>query len=146
MIEKNIIQMMKSQHRGIERFLENIDSDLKAHEYLSEEFLVDEIKKLRAILDQHIELEDNNFYPSLLNKMNEVGEDQTEVLNFIEKIDAILENTYDFLDNYNTAEKIHEAGKDKFRSDFIEVSTKLEIRINVEELSIYQKWADINKK
>ncbi len=143
MIKKNIIEVLKKQHIEIEKILQDIERELETSEKINADLIHQELEKFKKIVQEHISIEDNEFYPSLLQKMEELKEDTTEIKNFIERINIILENVYNFLNNYGTVEKIKESEINIFKASFIRMMSRIEIRINAEELFVYNKWTKI---
>jgi len=142
MIE-NIVVKLKSQHRELENILKKVEDNLKEKEDLDASFLhkigEEFVEKLKA----HFELEEKEFFPKLLNALDKIKKDKKDIEVFIKNTKTLFKNVNSFIEFYMTPGNISSVGKSKFQGDFIRMSTELEIRINVEELFIYQEWLDI---
>jgi hypothetical protein len=139
MTEENIVKTLKKQHVEIEKILHEVDNYLESNKEIDPVYIHEHLLNFGKILMEHITLEDNEFYPDLLEKMKKAHENTEDIYDFIARMNVILDYVYGFLENYDSPEKIKAEHRDSFRALFIRMMSRLEIRINVEELFVYNK-------
>ncbi len=143
MTRENIVKILKAQHVEIEKILHLIDNYLEENKDIDSVFVHEHLLKFGEILMEHVTIEDNEFYPDLIEKMKKAHEETGDIYNFIARMNAILDYVYGFLEKYNSPEKIMTEHRDSFRALYIRMMSRLEIRINVEELFVYNKWTKL---
>ena len=135
----NIVDMLKRQHKELMRI-----SDLILQ---SENPEVTDTRKVYAhlldfkyLLKEHLELENNIFYPQLLEKIKDknIGR-YHETKDFVVQMKEIEELVNLFLEKYDNCEKIEHLEADFYRG-FEEITGVLALRISSEENGVYLLW------
>ena len=139
MTKENIVKTLKAQHIKIEDILHEVDNYLENNKELDPVYIHEHLLNFREILMEHIALEDNEFYPDLIKRMKKIHENTEDICDFTARMNVILEYVYGFLEKYDSPEKIKAEHRDSFRALYIRMMSRLEIRINVEELFVYNK-------
>ena len=98
--------------------------------------IFDSISKFKIDLKTHLDLEDNIFYPEILEFFAEKGLNSSNVQEFINSMKAIAVIVLGFFEKYSDKDKI-EVSAEKFGSDFQLIKEKIEMRMSAEEDGVY---------
>ena len=121
-----LVSILKSQHRLLQ-------SDLAfALENPSLSILV----KFKSDLDIHLNLENGTFYPAYLEKKRQLNENIQPTLDFIKKMDEIIQVVLKFLEKYSTADSIT-LNPQNFKVELQAIVNTLNLRIETEEEAVY---------
>lgn len=134
----DILVTLRQQHKNLESYLTVIKNQATQDPPNSNE-IVKNLGEFKKILLEHLDLEDNTFYPQLLIKMSAIGKDVAGIKEFIAKMFDIAEKVTIFLDTYDNGEKINDK-LNNFRVDFDNVISILSTRIKAEEVFIFTDW------
>ena len=132
---RELIDTLEKQHRGLRSDLKQAMQNAKKT-LLSE--TVETLGKFKKDLAEHLDLENNTFYPDYLalTKANE------KVKKFIDEMIVIGEEITAFLNQYDQAEKISASG-DKFIPELERITETLNLRIEMEEEGLYDIYIAI---
>jgi hemerythrin-like domain-containing protein len=138
MSEKNIITTLIEQHHGLKKDLELVAKVIGEDTGASDK-VVTLLGQFEKDLVDHLELENNQFYPELLSAMKTKGQDPSKTEQFIDEMKNIEKTVVSFLNKYRDA-----AGLDKnindFKKEFPDITTTLSLRIESEEAGVYAYW------
>jgi len=138
----NILETLIAQHRVLQKDL--IDSlalsilenpDIPQIDAGMKKFLVD--------LPEHLNLENNIFYPNLLEKMKKKNIDTIKTEAFIAEMIIIGNAVMAFSDKYKTMPLI-ESQFDNFKKELSNIISVLNTRIESEESGVYLYWGMYN--
>jgi hypothetical protein len=87
----------------------------------------------------HLELENNKFYPELLDQMKKKGQDISKTELFIAEMKGIEAVVLAFLKKYSNAEGI-EKNKEELKTELLDVIDALTLRVEAEEVGVYSYW------
>lgn len=137
-MSEDILSTLIQQHQQLIGILTGVKSKIHNGKADSLDISV-RLETFKKVLAKHLALENNNFYPELINKMKmrnmEVGD--TEL--FIGQMKVLEREVLDFLSKYNEPKKI-DAQLDKFSPEFDFIVSSLMMRITSEEDGIYLYW------
>ena len=87
----------------------------------------------------HLELENNKFYPELLDQMKKKGQDISKTELFIAEMKGIEAVVLAFLKKYSNAEGI-EKNKEELKTELLDFIDALTLRVEAEEVGVYSYW------
>lgn len=136
--EQNIISTLINQHRTLQKELEAVSNDLK--ETKPDPVEIDKLlKQFTVDLTEHLKLENEVFYPELLKEMKTKGQDISKTEQFIAEMKEIEKAVLAFLGKYKDADSIAQQ-LDQFRSELINITETLNLRVESEESGVYSYW------
>lgn len=138
----NIVERMTSQHRLLQQDLIGALELSKQGVAMSEE-IENGLKRFVIDLQEHLHLENEVFYPTLLGNMKRNGADTTSTQSFIDEMKAIGVVVGAFLEKYADSGVI-ESQFESFKTELESIANALTLRIEAEELGVYCYW-DIYK-
>ena len=118
MTPQELIDTLISQHRLLQKYL---TSELN-------------LELFKITLDEHLKLEDEQFYPRYMELKKKRGEDLTPTLEFINQMKEIGEKVRYFLENYS----------EKDTEELSKVVDTLNLRIETEEEGVYGVFLAMN--
>ncbi len=136
-MEEGLIKTLKQQHRDIGGVLEKMEIEINSS-YFDFESFRKRCEKFSEMFFIHLKLEDDVFYPKLLKLFEDTNE-YSEIEVFIGQMHKIVQKVHSFLDHYLMINKKQNQDVQLLKNEFETVKTNLEIRINVEELFVYEK-------
>jgi len=138
-IEKNkIVETLISQHKMLRESLHELEKQVGAVNPDSS-FLVDQIDKFKHLLVEHLRLENNVFYPALLEDMKDREMKTSDTEKFIEKMKDIEKKIEPFFEKYKAEQDIAKDFK-LFTYELNEMAVILLLRISAEEDGVYLYW------
>ncbi len=134
----NIVDILIAQHNQLRKDMSSLkkESESKSPDIDS---IIRVIEEFQSHLREHINLENNIFYPQLLEKMRKNNMDLTSIQVFIDEMKAIGGKVGVFIAKYAQAEAIQ---KDfpGFRMELNDMISNLILRIDAEEEGVYLYW------
>jgi len=124
---QELVSTLKAQHRSLQ-------ADLSAALDGTNSALA--LTKFRNDLLEHLQLENEVFYPDYLEKQGKKGEDVTKTKEFIKQMDDIGNVVMAFLNKYNAAEAITATTED-FKKELETIIRTLNLRIETEEEGVF---------
>ena len=141
-MEETLVQKLQEQHKQIDLILNSLSKEINS-ENVDAVYVFDNLQKFNNILTEHLKLEDENFYPKLLETLEEKKENTDEIKEFIEQMDRIVKQVKSFLNFYDSVDMIKQADNTIMQFEFEEMMNDLETRINVENLFVYKKMLEL---
>jgi regulator of sigma D len=143
---EKIVETLVSQHTELQVLLGEIEQKATCASDCAEIVTLHELflKKLEG----HLSLEDEFFYPKILEGMrrkNIASEQVDKTKLFINKMKDIEMQVVQFFDTYKTEESIQEK-KEAYLRELKDIMTILIMRIETEEDSIYIMWDFFGEK
>ncbi len=132
--EKLLAELL-AQHNGLRKDLADI-AFLAANAKNNSSAIFDSLSKFQGDIKNHLNLEDNTFYPAVLEFFAEKGLSPKNIQEFIDSMKAIAVIVIGFFEKYSGKEKI-EASAEKFAGDFEIVKGKINLRMSSEEDGVY---------
>lgn len=137
-----IVETMTNQHRLLQKDLRGALELSKQGRKVSSE-IEKGLKQFVIDLQEHLHLENEVFYPTLLENMKKNGADTTSTQEFINEMKAIGVVVGAFLEKYAESGAI-ESQFENFKTELGNIANALTLRIEAEELGVYCYW-DIYK-
>lgn len=135
---EHIIEKLTAQHRTLEQDLVGL-SRLSEDAVGNRAALREQLTKFTSDLSEHVELENNIFYPALVQKMKQRGFDVCKTEEFIFKMDEIVVAASAFCAGYGS-EYFSDEVIDSFRQDLSRIEGMLNLQIETEESGVYGYW------
>lgn len=135
---EDIIQKMIDQHRALQQNLGSA-SDLAKQDKPDKNGIVAALEEFKKNLLEHLKLENGEFYPDLLKKMEARNMDTLKTKAFIAEMDEIGKVVIAFLGKYSKPEAIDE----KFKEDLKGIINALNLRIESEESGVFTYFSTI---
>ncbi len=135
---ENILEVLLSQHSILKKEVANMKEEAEKSSPVLELILNYE-NKFKNELINHLNLENNVFYPQLLEKMKRQGTDVTDTTKFIEKMKEIEKKVTEFFEKYADIQNIKN-NFENFKNDLNNMISTLLIRIESEEQGVYLYW------
>lgn len=129
----DLIEVLKKQHDKLAEYLNQISTGIEQSDY---SHIFENTTSLGKDLMEHLELENNTFYPILLENMRKNGQDTTKTELFIAEMKDIEKEVLPFLDKYNSTQKIEE-NFENFKEEFRNISEALMLRVESENTGVY---------
>jgi len=107
-MEETLVQKLQEQHKQIDLILNSLSKEINS-ENVDAVYVFDNLQKFNNILTEHLKLEDENFYPKLLETLEEKKENTDEIKEFIEQMDRIVKQVKSFLNFYDSVDMIKQA-------------------------------------
>lgn len=142
-MEENIINILLSQHIGIKNHLSEIKEETEKNQPLAET-VFNGLTEFKNLLAQHLDLENNVFYPQLLEKMEKRGIDIKETVKFIEAMKSIEKKIENFMKKYASVENIRNNIRN-FKIDLSNISSILILRMTNEETEVFHSFPLFNE-
>lgn len=135
---ENLITILKGQHNILRKEMKEIK--VKTESETPDSILIagDLVNFKKSLLD-HLALEDNIFYPQLIDKFKKQNLNIDNIIRFIDEMKIIGKKTMFFLAKYEKAENI-QSDFPNFKSSLYEIISTLLIRIESEEDGVYLYW------
>lgn len=129
------IEIMVNQHRKLKNDLDNV---LALSEKVDVDFneIENILNKFSFDLQEHLHLENDIFYPALLENMREQGADTLKTENFINQMKEIGTILFVFLEKYKDSINIKNHLID-FKRESVDIISELNLRIESEESGVY---------
>ncbi len=137
---EKIVKTLVSQHNELRVLLRQIEED--ALRSKDGDSLVEAHGTFLKKLEEHLLLEDECFYPKILEGMKQknVSSEQIDKTKmFIKKMKDIEVEVIRFFDAYKTSEAIRES-KDSYLRELKDIMATLIMRIEAEEDGVYIMW------
>jgi hemerythrin-like domain-containing protein len=138
---ENIVETLISQHRALQQNLGAVSS-LANVGTPDANSIVLELGEFTKNLLEHLKLENEEFYPGLLKKMEDKSMDVSKTKEFIAEMDGIGKVVKAFLGKYSVVETI-EKEINQFKDDLRGIISALNLRIESEESGVFTYWAVI---
>lgn len=131
---KNVLDNILEQHKSLKAVLVSIEKLLDTNKNSS--VILGLLEKFFSELKAHLKLENDVFYPELLEKMAKKGLDTMETKKFIAEMREIEGELSVFWSKNNQAEDIENDFED-FKKDFLSVKEAVFLRIDSEEDGVF---------
>jgi hemerythrin-like domain-containing protein len=136
MNQEELIAKLKEQHKTLKQYLSLALVYVENEAEKGAKKILSELVQFKKDLEEHLTLENGTFYPSYLDKKKARGEDTVSTEKFIKEMTDIGLKVMQFLENYNSVEKIT-ASTDEFKAKLSDVTQTLKVRIESEEEGVY---------
>lgn len=137
-MKDKMIQTLIEQHNSLKKELD------KTRNFAFEttpdgKKIIESLARFKDALDDHLVLENDEFYPAVIKKIEEKGLPVENTRQFIDEMNILEKEIVDFMKKYADAESI---GKNilAFRSELEFVISSLAIRITSEEQGVFLYW------
>ena len=134
----NIIEVMVAQHRVLQKDL-GTALELSKEQITNFSVINDGLLKFSIDLPEHLQLENDIFYPELLNRMKNKGVDTSKTQEFINQMIEIGVAVSAFLVKYKDAQSIN-GQFESFKKEIPSMVSALNLRIESEESGVYDYW------
>lgn len=131
-----LVEELIGQHRKLQKDLQAALGLCDQAQEKNAQLIFTQLLKFKIDLNQHLDLENNFFYPDFINKKKERGEEVSSTQAFIGMMDEIGEAVLKFLEEYNKEDKIL-VNKLMFKNELQSIISALNTRIETEEEGIY---------
>lgn len=134
----NIVKIMTAQHALLKDSLATIKANISSGTLNFSEMFEGQ-ENFKKELFQHLELENETFYPCFLSGLKKMELPETKIDSiklFINEMDNIAVKVMSFLTKYSTLESI-ETGVKEYSRDLDSLISILLMRIESEEESVY---------
>lgn len=136
---ENIVIKLIEQHRILQKDLGGVMNLSNNGESVVPE-IISSLGVFTETLLDHLNIENTEFYPSLLKKMEEKGMDTNDTKKFINEMKGIEITVKTFLGKY--ADKNSYVGlMDVFKKDLTDIIVALNLRIESEEAGVFTVWS-----
>ena len=132
MSPKNIIETLIQQHRELKSSLEQAQ---KTNHKEDAEQIISNLNDFKNLLIKHLDIEDNTFYPEIIQKMEEKKMDIEQTKTFIAEMKDIAKTVMEFLEKYSETSKIQE--DENFPEELETIYRTYLIRMTSEEDGVY---------
>ncbi len=129
---------MKDQHKLLQVDLVGALNVAKS-ENTNTSAISQDLNKFNSDLSDHLSLENDMFYPELLNRMKDKGLDVSKTEIFINQMKDIGVEVVAFLEKYNNVPSIDGQLED-FKKELTNIISILNLRIESEESGVYLYW------
>ena len=138
MDKKNIISTMIEQHRTLQKEVGAV-IELLQGEKIEAEKIAQGLEQFKKDLVEHLELENETFYPELLKEMKVKGQDTTKTEQFVAEMKDIEKVVVAFLEKYKNSMSVEEK-INEFKEELPKIGDTLVLRIESEEAGVYSYW------
>jgi regulator of sigma D len=139
MDQQNLVSTLKAQHRALQVDLGLALDSTQKETTDSGENILSSLEKFKQDLLGHVSLENNKFYPMLLEKMKEHGDATDNTKKFISAMDNIATAVIGFLTKYNEVKTIM-ADRQVFVQNLENIIKTLNVRIESEEEGVFETF------
>lgn len=137
-MDNNLVDILIKQHNELRREIAVIKEESQKDAPVFSALSVG-LEQFGKLLAGHLNLENNVFYPKLLEKLESKGLNTADTRKFIDEMKEIGKQINGFLGKYGSAEQI-EKNFNSFKPDLNEMIAVLLIRIYSEENGVYLYW------
>lgn len=134
----DIKEILLGQHKILKKEMAMLKEEAEK-EFLSFEIIFNYLQNFKYELTNHLHLENDVFYPQLLEKLKNQGMDIVDTIKFIDKMKEIEKNVLNFTAKYAVVEDIKNKTND-FKPDLNGIISTLLIRLESEEDGVYMYW------
>lgn len=134
--KKELINTLTLQHRGLQNHLNSALNFCKSNDIPN---IQDSLHKFELLLNDHLDLENNSFYPDYKRIKLVLHEDTSTIDKFIDEMIKIGEKIKTFFMKYPSATKIEEH-LNEFEVDMRNTVEILNVRIETEEDDLYKLY------
>lgn len=136
--QKTLITRMIQQHRNLQKEIELV-VELVAKETVDTVKVVETLTQFGIDLAEHLTLENEKFYPELLEGMKAKGQNTTKTKMFIAEMTNIEKVVTEFLTGYRDEKSVSEK-LENLKTELSEIVEALVLRIESEEAGVYSYW------
>lgn len=133
---KELVGKLIAQHRKLQGDLKVVLDMLKDDKTFDSDSTLEYLINFKRDLLEHLELENEVFYPDYLKKKSLKGEDILSTKEFIGLMDGIGKEVMNFLERYNNPESIG-MNRQVFSDELQKMQDTLNNRIETEEDGVY---------
>lgn len=137
-MDTNLVDILIKQHNELRREIAVIKEESQKDAPVFSALFAG-LEQFNKSLLGHLSLEDNVFYPKLLEKLESQGLNTGDTRKFIEEMKEIEKQIRGFLGKYGSSGQI-EKNLSSFKPDLNEMAVVLLIRIYSEENGVYLYW------
>ncbi len=134
----DLIFKLKRQHIELKGILSGIKTKIHSPQADGREIIA-RLSKFKSALARHLKLENETFYPAVLEKIKNRGLDTAETEKFIGEMKKLEKEVLDFIGTYKNPERIEKDGG-VFVGEFDFIVSSLAIRISAEEDGVFLYW------
>ena len=142
-IMEKIVETLVAQHKVLQQNLGAVSKLADLGESFSPE-IVAGLAEFTNNLMAHLKLEDEEFYPELLKKMEEKDMDVLNTKKFIDQMKTIAVVVTSFLGKYGNV-KAYKGTVDEFKKDLAGIIQALSLRVESEEMGVFTYWTIFEK-
>ena len=137
-MEKTVmIEMMKKQHDNLQEDLLVVQKEINLTDFNIK--IAESLAKFKSDLLGHLAIEDNQFYPSYLERLKKQGEDTSKTELFISEMNHIKDAVTAFLAKYETSDNVR-TNISQFPLELEQIIRTLNLRIESEEEGVYEMF------
>lgn len=134
----NLVTTLKKQHQELQGILAGVKKKFNGSAPDGPEIL-SRLANFKQALGKHLKLENDTFYPELLEKIKARGLDVASIEIFIAEMKKLEKEISDFLKKYNSPKAIRN-DPGRFRSEFDFITSSMIMRITSEEDGVFLYW------
>jgi len=135
----NLLKTMIGQHVVLKNDLGVILDMFEKKGKYDAKIILSQLKIFKRDLKTHLQLENKVFYVQLIEKMEKKKMNTERTKNFIGQMDEIENEIKSFIKQYSDIAKIENA-KAQFKKDINNMVSRLLLRVELEEDSVYMYW------
>ncbi len=137
-MQENLVAILKEQHAVLKKEMINLkkEAEKETPDIMT---IAGFLNNFKNSLLEHLALEDNVFYPQLIDKFKKQNLNTDSIAVFIEEMKVIGKKVWVFLDEYKNTDNIKNNLPD-FKSSLYHIISTLLIRIESEEERVYLYW------
>jgi|GEM_PF-532985 len=133
---QELVSTLKAQHRTLQVDLNQIYDITQSELHNKGELIVGHLVQFNKDLANHLNVENNEFYPDYLEKKVKRGEDISSTKAFINQMADIGTEVIQFLEKYHTKESI-DSSLSTFGKELSMIISTLNTRIETEEEGVF---------
>ncbi len=137
-MQENLITILKEQHSVLKKEMIDLKSEVEKNAPNCV-LIAASLANFRNSLLEHLALEDNVFYPQLIEKFKKQNLSIDSITLFINEMKVIGEKVTAFLGKYENADVI-KTNLLEFKTSLYNIVSTLLIRIESEEDGVYIYW------
>ncbi len=134
-MDQELIDELISQHNNLKKELGKIKNEAvkDAPDFT---VLFGGLKKFKKNLNEHVDLENDTFYPQILEKFKDKPTETEYIEKFISDMDELAKEINDFIDKYTYKLKV-EKKFEEFKRELDFIISSLQIRVTSEEKGVF---------
>jgi regulator of sigma D len=132
---QELIVKLKEQHLTLQADLASALEYANSLDGMDSRVILEVLQKFKTDLTEHLQLENENFYPDYFNKKSLLDSDVDSEQIFHGKMNEIGTAVMNFLDKYSTPESLNNPSE--FKTELSGIIDTLKLRIETEEEGIF---------
>ena len=132
---QELVTKLKEQHLTLQADLVSALEYARVPETIDGVLILEVLRKFKTDLTEHLQLENETFYPDYFNKKSLLNSDVDSEQIFHEKMNEIGTAVMNFLDKYSIPESLNNPSE--FKAELSGIIDTLKLRIETEEEGIF---------